>query len=179
MLRIVICRRCVYRFQNIDQTSCMLPFCFYEQHVKEMNMPSKSLHFCNHFGCSELTNQRYCPGHMAEHEEQRRDANARFDKNRGSAQDRGYDGRWQKYSKAFLSRPENQICRLHLDAGCAVVSQCVDHINPPDGPDDPRFWDKSNHQSACLHCNTVKGHRYLKGTYDMMSEIDGNLSKRK
>jgi 5-methylcytosine-specific restriction protein A len=35
----------------------------------------------------------------------------------------------------------------------------VDHIDPPDGPGDPRFWDTANHQPACIHCNSVKGHK--------------------
>ena len=59
---------------------------------------------------------------------------------------------------------ENQFCSLRLP-GCTFIAQCVDHIDPPDGPDDPRFWDKNNHQPACIHCNSVKGHRKIVGSY--------------
>jgi 5-methylcytosine-specific restriction protein A len=137
-------------------------------------MPNKSLHFCNHFGCGELTADRYCKEHMEQFEARRREQMAEYDGRRGSAQERGYTARWQKYSKQFLGRPENQICVLHLDSGCAIVAQCVDHIDPPDGPNDPRFWATENHQGACIHCNSVKGHRKLIGTYDI---LDGNRGK--
>lgn len=120
--------------------------------------------FCKHAGCSALVGglSRYCEAHKAEEQEAERRAEAR----RGSARERGYTTRWNKYSKHFLSRPENQFCKLHLDAGCAVVAQCVDHIDPPDGADDPKFWDRNNHQAACIHCNSVKGRRRVVGTWD-------------
>lgn len=133
-------------------------------------MPSRALHFCMHPGCDELTDKSYCPTHMAEYEQRQKERKAQFDKKRESASKRGYGTRWQKYSAGFLRKPENQICKLHLP-GCTLIAQCVDHIDPPDSPSDPRFWDKANHQAACIHCNSVKGHRKLKGTYDMMDEI--------
>ena len=125
-------------------------------------MPKRALHFCNHPGCPSLTTDRYCPEHTADKLEARREQ----DKRRGSASSRGYDWRWQKYSTAFLRRPGNQICRLHIDEGCTLLADCVDHIDPPNGPSDPRFWDKANHQPACIHCNSVKGHRNIVGEYD-------------
>ena len=142
-------------------------------------MPNKAPQFCGHHGCPELTNKRYCPEHMAEYEEKQKQAQAGYERKRGSAQARGYGSRWQKYSQGFLRRPGNQLCKLHIDDGCAIVAQCVDHIDPPSGPDDPRFWDRSNHQPACIHCNSVKGHKKMLGSYDMMERIEGNLCKRK
>ena len=123
--------------------------------------------FCRYPGCPNFVGHgpRYCDTHAAEEiEEQRRNEAAR-DRRRGSAKQRGYDARWSRYSKWFLSRPQNQFCVLHLDDGCAGVAQCVDHIDPPEGPNDPRFWDYSNHQPACIHCNSVKGHRKLRGNF--------------
>ena len=31
----------------------------------------------------------------------------------------------------------------------------------------PKFWDKANHQPACIHCNSVKGHKNIKGANGM------------
>ena len=118
---------------------------------------------CKAPGCPHLVGHghRYCDAHIdIEIDEQRR-SQERRDARRGSSRQRGYDTRWNKYSKWFLSQPQNQFCALHMDEGCAGVAQCVDHIDPPDGPDDPRFWDYSNHQPACIHCNSVKGHRFI------------------
>lgn len=120
-------------------------------------MPNKPKRICNHPGCNQLTAERFCESHKKQVQEKR-------DKERGTAHERGYTYRWSKYSKWFLRQPSNQICKLRLDGGCALVSQCVDHINPPDGPDDPLFWDTDNHQASCIHCNSVKGDKYIKGS---------------
>lgn len=119
--------------------------------------------FCKHTGCDVLVDSgaRYCGAHKADKQE----AERRADERRGSARERGYTVRWNKYSKAFLAMPGNQFCKLHLDAGCATVAQCVDHIDPPSGADDPKFWNSNNHQAACIHCNSVKGRRYVVGKW--------------
>lgn len=117
------------------------------------------LKFCKHTGCRNLVKSGYCDLHKGDEQE-------KGDFHRGgSSTERGYGARWRRYSKWFLSQPENQFCKLHLDDRCAILAECVDHINPPSGPDDPLFWDTSNHQPACIHCNSVKGHRNLKGNY--------------
>jgi 5-methylcytosine-specific restriction protein A len=119
-------------------------------------MANRALKFCAWSGCSELVSgDRYCQEHSKRSQRQ-------ADERRGSANERGYTSRWNRYSKAFLKKPENQICKLQLH-GCTIVSKCVDHIIPPKGANDPLFWDKSNHQAACIHCNSVKGNRMLEG----------------
>lgn len=130
----------------------------------EAGVSIKARRFCRHPGCSALVcgSQRYCDEHKADEVE----AERRMDERRGSARARGYTTRWNKYSKWFLSQPSNQFCKLHLDAGCAIVAQCVDHIDPPNGASDPKFWDRTNHQAACIHCNSVKGRRTVVGTWD-------------
>lgn len=130
-------------------------------------MAEKALHFCRHPGCGSLTTEAYCDVHAELHAGEQKTKDRERDRRRGSARERGYSSRWDRYSKAFLARPENKICKLHLDDGCTILADCVDHIDPPDGPGDPRFWDKKNHQPACIHCNSVKGHRALKGTFDL------------
>ena len=121
----------------------------------------KAARFCSHPGCSNMS---VANGYCNEHQDDVITKNKEADRRRGSAGVRGYGWRWQKYSRAFLRRPENQFCSLRLP-GCTFIAQCVDHIDPPDGPDDPRFWDKNNHQPACIHCNSVKGHRKIVGSY--------------
>lgn len=118
-------------------------------------MPSRPKHPCGYPGCPELTNERYCEAHSKQVQQ-------RYDKERGTAHERGYTSRWRRYSIWFLSKPENQFCKLQIK-GCTNISKCVDHIDPPDGPDDPRFWDPNNHQAACIHCNSVKGRKIIKG----------------
>ena len=123
---------------------------------------NRAKHFCAVPNCKELTKETYCE----KHKENQKDKEKQWDKKRGTASQRGYGYRWAKYSKMFLSKPENQFCKLPIDERCAVVSQCVDHIDPPNGPEDPLFWDSRNHQPACIHCNSVKGHRKQVGNFE-------------
>lgn len=137
-----------------------------------MNRPYQP---CKHCGCPELTRNQngYCDTHV----QNAIDRDRASDRRRGTAQERGYTYRWAKYSKWFLRQPGNQICKLHIDDGCTIVAQCVDHIQPHKGQSDPLFWDNGNHQPACIHCNSVKGNRYIKGTYDMIVEIEKGLNE--
>ena len=134
-------------------------------------MATRSARFCKYPGCNNIIVGAisYCNVHIADAEaaaaRQKQAKQRRGDMRRGNSRERGYTSTWSKYSKAFLARPENQFCKLHLDSGCAVVAQCVDHIEPPKNAHDPLFWDKTNHQAACIHCNSVKGHRKLVGTF--------------
>lgn len=130
-------------------------------------MPTKALHFCNRPGCDVLVSGRFCDEHAKE--EQRR-----YDRQRGTAHERGYTSRWQKYSKWFLKQPENVFCKLQLH-GCTGIAQCVDHIDPPNGPDDPMFWRPDNHQPACIHCNSVKGRRKMVGKGNPYDALKGKI----
>ncbi len=129
----------------------------------------RTKHFCNAPNCSNLTSERYCDEHKYIQEEQERKRaeylSKRKDGHKLNSRQRGYSSRWDKYSKWFLSQPQNQLCALRLDNKCARVAQCVDHIKPPSNARDPLFWDKNNHQPACIHCNSVKGHTELKGKF--------------
>ena len=123
-------------------------------------MPARAKRPCSKPGCKTLVTV----GSGGLCDEHRKDYNQAYDKRRGSASERGYNKRWHRYRNWFLSQPGNQICKLRLDAGCTMVANCVDHIDPPSGPDDQRFWDKANHQASCVHCNSVKGHRKIVGS---------------
>lgn len=128
-----------------------------------IHVATRPLRPCAHHGCPALVTEGRCERH-AKQERQR------YDKQRGTAASRGYGSRWAKYSKWFLSQSDNVFCKLQL-TGCTNLSRCVDHVDPPDGPHDPRFWDTGNHQSACIHCNSVKGHRKLEGTAEPFTRI--------
>jgi 5-methylcytosine-specific restriction protein A len=114
---------------------------------------------CSYPGCSKLVDKGYCDKHKKQKE------------NRGTAHQRGYNYRWSKYSKAFLSRPENVFCKLQLE-GCTNIAQCVDHVIAVDGANDSNFWDVNNHQPACLHCNTLKGRKTIKGKGKAFERMD-------
>ena len=86
-----------------------------------------------------------------------------YDHDRGSAAKRGYDARWDSYSRWF--RRQHPLCvgvlaggrRIHSRA-CRGFTECTDHILPV-SPADPRFWDPANHQPLSLACNTLKSKR--------------------
>lgn len=132
-------------------------------------MASRIKRFCKADGCRALTDAAngFCEEHQYIFSEKMRLRNDR----RQPSRKRGYTSRWDKYSKWFLQQPGNQLCALRLDDSCAIIAQCVDHIDPPDGANDPKFWDKNNHQPACIHCNSVKNHKKIIGKY--RAETDG------
>lgn len=73
---------------------------------------------------------------------------------RPSAGARGYGWKWQQYAKAFLAA--FPWCVRCLAARLTVRAVAVDHIERVTGPDDPKFWVRSNHQSLCRTCHGVK-----------------------
>lgn len=95
------------------------------------------------------------PRVFGQSEKHKRESRQAYDRERGTAAERGYDWRWTKYSRSFLRRPENRLCKMCLENGLLVVSEVTDHIKPvryfPE-----LFWDKSNHQGLCIPCNTKK-----------------------
>jgi 5-methylcytosine-specific restriction enzyme A len=66
---------------------------------------------------------------------------AEADLNRPSASARGYDGKWQRESKAFLALPENRLCACK----CGRIANMVDHVVPHRG-DKRLFWARTNWQ---------------------------------
>lgn len=116
----------------------------------ELVMASRAKRPCGYPGCSNLVDKGYCDKHKSKSE------------NRGTASQRGYNYKWSQYSKRFLQRPENTFCKLQLP-GCTNIAKCVDHIVAVNGADDPLFWNTSNHQAACIACNTKKGKQTIKG----------------
>lgn len=66
---------------------------------------------------------------------------AEADQRRPNANDRGYDSKWRRESKAFLALPQNRFCAC----GCGRAADCVDHKTPHRG-DMKLFWDRKNWQ---------------------------------
>jgi 5-methylcytosine-specific restriction endonuclease McrA len=77
---------------------------------------------------------------------------AEYDKRRPNASDRGYDSKWRRESKAFLTLPQNRYCAC----GCGRLADCVDHKVPHRG-DMKLFWDRSNWQAlASSPCHSSR-----------------------
>ena len=84
----------------------------------------------------------------------RKSAAAAWQRKRRTANDRGYNYRWQKRSAAF--RRQHPLCvQCGLDPLDPVPAEVVDHIIPHKG-DHRLFWDRSNWQSLCKRCHDRK-----------------------
>lgn len=71
---------------------------------------------------------------------------ARFDQQRPTARQRGYNGKWDKARATFLAR--HPRC-----ARCNEAARIVDHVIPHKG--DPKlFWDSGNWQPLCTSCHS-------------------------
>lgn len=121
---------------------------------------------CAFARCAELIAPpaRFCARHAPIADKQRRDLS-------GSAAERGYDGRWRKFRRAFLAkyplcgmRPAAAERRIELGGvewsackreGRVVAARQVDHIEPHRG-DFALFWDPTNHQALCDACSNAK-----------------------
>ena len=82
---------------------------------------------------------------------------------RPSSARRGYGRRWQKYREAFLA--DHPLCQCGTwccPFGCSRLATDVDHIQPVSGPDDPLFWEESNHQALAHECHSRKTGRERK-----------------
>jgi len=74
-----------------------------------------------------------------------RDGEARHDRRRPTARQRGYNREWQKARAAYLAEHPNCV-------RCFKAASVVDHIKPHRG-DDTLFWDRSNWQALCATCH--------------------------
>jgi len=106
-------------------------------------MPNRPKRICTWPGCRRLIQgSTRCQEHA-------RQGKREADRRRPSAAKRGYGRRWRRYTRAYLA--EHPVCR-----GCAEPSEQVDHIVPVSGPEDPLFWEPTNHQPLCGSCHSAK-----------------------
>lgn len=116
-------------------------------------MPSKALKICTYYGCSELSENRYCEKHRALFKERHRQKRERYDQDRGSPTARGYNSKWRKARTTYLRHhPLCAECDCH---GRVVPATVVDHVIPHKG-NQQLFWDTSNWQSLCKSCHDAK-----------------------
>ncbi len=76
-----------------------------------------------------------------------------YERQRGSARQRGYTASLDAYSKARLTM--HPLCVRCEAKGRIVLAKLTDHIKPARWF--PKlFWDGENHQSLCVACNKEK-----------------------
>lgn len=105
----------------------------------------RALKVCSTAGCWELVPSGRCAG-----------CDARADKARGTAADRGYDAAWRRRRRAYLIR--HPLCAVLLP-GCTRLATVPDHwpldrrelvrLGVPDPDADHRL------RPACAHCHGV------------------------
>jgi 5-methylcytosine-specific restriction protein A len=79
---------------------------------------------------------------------------AEADKLRPSSSSRGYDSRWRRARKAWLS--QHPLCvSCHREHNIVTAATVVDHIIAHKG-DVKLFWDTNNWQSLCASCHSRK-----------------------
>ncbi|NSW92832.1 MAG: HNH endonuclease [Firmicutes bacterium] len=109
------------------------------------NVPYKPLKPCNYPGCPNLTRERYCEVHKKQEHD--------YDERRGTAAQRGYDVKWQRARKVFLTR--HPLCVECQKQGRITSATVVDHIMPHKGNQE-LFWDETNWQPLCKWCHDRK-----------------------
>ncbi len=123
-------------------------------------MPYKQKHPCNYVGCSNTTTERYCSKHKAI-------IHKAIDSNRPNSSQRGYDSKWRRDRKMYLT--DNPLCVECLKIGKLVTATVVDHIIPHKGNYE-LFSDVSNWQALCKHHHDSKTMKELRE----LRKVDNN-----
>jgi 5-methylcytosine-specific restriction protein A len=108
-------------------------------------MPVRAPSVCGYCGKAHLKSEA-----CATVARMQRERKARFDKTRPSASKRGYDKEWEREARAFLSRPENELC-----ARCGAPAAVVMHIKSIRTRPDLRMV-RSNWRPGCQRCNAIE-----------------------
>ena len=105
-------------------------------------MPNRPLQPCTVAGCPALTASGRCPDHRRQYE-----------RSRGTAAQRGYDGRWQRRRRVWLAAHPLCADPDHRHPNRIRAATDVDHVVPKSqgGADD-----ESNFQSLCHECHSAK-----------------------
>ncbi|AYB37431.1 HNH endonuclease signature motif containing protein [Brevibacillus laterosporus] len=89
-----------------------------------------------------------------------------YDRERGSATQRGYDAKWRKARIGFLRK--HSFCKHCFDKGFLTGATVVDHIIPQKG-DKTLFWYRNNWQPICEQCHNRKTAREIEALGDNLS----------
>lgn len=114
-------------------------------------MATKSLKFCRHRGCGELTPNAYCEQHQAEHELRLQAAAAAYDRGRGTSAQRGYDGAWRRARDAWLR--QHPLCERCQRQGIITVATLVHHKKGI--RHGGARLDSDNFESLCFDCHEI------------------------
>lgn len=124
-------------------------------------MPARPKSICRAPACGKLL---AAPGYCDKHQKA---ARKQCDEQRGTAAERGYDGKWAKARAYYLRK--HPLCVNCMLNSRIVAANTVDHTIPHrlkdamDSGDEARiakarelFWDSANWGALCAHChNTV------------------------
>ena len=109
-------------------------------------MPKKPKKPCNHPGCPELTEGRYCEKHQKEIDKEYNKSNRPYKKLYNS-------NHWQRLRKHVLAK--QPLCVICLKEKRITPATVVDHIKPHKG-DEKLFFDINNLQPLCKSCHDRK-----------------------
>lgn len=120
-------------------------------------MPFKPKRPCRFPGCPNLTDTgAYCTAHRSMVPAQtapQKERERRYDNERGTAAERGYDSKWRTARQGYLAHhPLCAECQKH---GRITPATVVDHIIPHKG-NKKLFWDHDNWQPLCKACHDAK-----------------------
>ena len=118
-----------------------------------MQMANRAPKPCSHHPCGKLVAVKYCETHAAQAEAKAQALRAQFDRQRGSAHQRGYSAKWQQARAGYLR--SHPLCLAHEARGQVVAATVVDHKVPHKG-DKALFWDNNNWQALCKRCHDTK-----------------------
>ena len=112
------------------------------------------MRICTEPGCPSPTRKGRCSRHAKAKVQA-------YDRQRGTASERGYGADWSRWRKATLRDYDLSLCgdrppmapatddSLCLKQGMLRPGNDLDHIQPITGKDDPRRFDPSNVQFLC------------------------------
>lgn len=116
-------------------------------------MPNKPLRLCTYPGCNQLVASGRCEKHTKQEQQ-------RYDRQRGSAADRGYDYRWAKFREIYMR--SHPLCVMCQHEGYIIKADLIHHIKPLDQGGSK--YDEDNLMSVCQmhHEELHKGERWRK-----------------
>ncbi len=131
------CRRVAHSWPSLPSSGLRATF-----RLPEALMPLAPPRPCRHHGCPAVSMSGFCPEHQRT-----------YDRQRGTAAERGYDGRWRAYRADVLRR--HPLCVQCQAAGQVRAATVVDHITPHRG-DPVLMWAPTNHQVLCASHHSRK-----------------------